>query len=313
MSNIIIQGFGQAFIWAIIALGVYLSFRTLDFADLSIEGSLPFGGVICAILIFFKVNPYIAILGSITGGMLAGMLTGVLHTKLRIPAILSGIITMTALSSINLVVLGISYGFGQSRANLPLDANIFNQAYDLLANIYKSFGIVKADAIPITKLLISFIFMIVAYLSIYYFFGTEIGMSLRATGNNLVMARAEGIDTDWMIILGLMISNGLIALGGALFVNDMGSANESDGKGAIVIGLAAIIIGEIIFGKRRSFKVSLLSIIVGSVCFFVIKNVAIILRVQHLLNLLVAIMLIAILAMPLIKKTLSKKRGVHNA
>lgn len=305
MISIFSIGIEQGLIWAVVAFGVYVSFRILDFADLSIEGSLPFGGCISAILIFGGMNPYLALLFSFIGGAIAGLLTGVLHTKLKIPAILSGIITMTGLSSINLVLLGLSYGEGQSRSNLVLSRNIFNIAYDKLKGLFDLLNIQQVDALPIIKLIVAFLFLVIIFLSIYYFFGTELGMNLRATGNNLVMAKSQSIDTDFMIILGLMISNALIALGGALFVNDMAASNETDGKGAIVIGLSAIIIGEMLFGKKRSFKVSLISIVLGSIIFFIIKNIAVNLGVQHLLNLLVAILLIVILAIPEIKKRIN--------
>lgn len=310
--NILQGGLKDGIIWGILVIGVYISFRILDIADLSIEGTFPLGGCVAAILIFWGVNPYIATILAFVFGLLGGLLTGVIHTKLKVPAILSGIITMTALSSINLVILGFASKVAPSQANLPITNDIFVHTYNLLEGMFKNLGIEKQYANIIVTLVVSGVFLLLVAFLVYWLFGTEVGMNVRATGNNQRMARAQGINTDLMIIFGLMLSNGLIALSGALFAQNGGTAIVDSGKGAIVIGLASIILGELIFGKKRSFKVSLISIIVGAIIFFIIKAIAITLNVDHLLNLLVAIMLTVILALPLIKKAIKLKKKEVN-
>ena len=315
------SGLQQGIIWGILVIGVYISFRILDFADLSIEGTFPLGACISALLIFKGWNPFLAIFISLLVGLLAGLLTGILHTKLKIPAILSGIITMTALSSLDLVILGLSLADRSNGSNalasLPIDNDIFTVVFKQTSGLFEKMGIAQKDAITIVTIGVSAIFLALVAFGVYWLFGTEIGMNLRATGNNPKMARAQGINTDVMIILGLMLSNGLIALSGALFAQSYGTAQTESGRGAIVIGLAAIILGEIIFGRKRSFKVSLISIIVGSIIFFFIKALAIELKVEHYLNLIIAIMIAFILALPLLKGKIKFKRktkeGTSNA
>jgi len=310
--NILKGGLEQGIIWGILVIGVYISFRILDIADLSIEGTFPLGASVAAVLIFHGVNPLISTLLAFIFGLIAGGITGVLHTKLKIPAILSGIITMTALFSINLVILGLSDKNKATLSSLSITNDIFSTTNKLMSGLFDSIGISKASSLSIVTIVISGLFLLVTSILVYFLFGTEIGMSVRATGNNISMARAEGINTDLMIILGLMLSNGLIALSGALFAQASSIATTDSGKGAIVIGLAGIILGELIFGKKQSFKVSLISIIIGSIIFFIIKAIAINLNVDYLLNLLLAVMLAVILALPLIKKKIKlKKREVE--
>lgn len=296
------SGLQQGFIWGILVIGVFISFRILDIADLSIEGVFPLGACIASLLIYFNVNPLVATIISFFGGTIGGLITGILHTKCKIPAILSGIITMTALSSINLIILGISSKTSNGLATLAFKNDIYQSFAKMIDRMFSLNGISKNDQIIISVFVVSGFFLIVSCVLIYWFFGTEIGMNIRATGNNQKMARAQGINTNKMIILGLMISNGLIALSGALFSQDTGNAITDSGKGAIVNGLAAIILGEIIFGKKRSFKTTLFSIIVGTVIFFVVKAFAIELQVSYLLNLVVAIIIAIVLSLPLIKK-----------
>lgn len=304
--DILTSGFEQGIIWAILVIGVYISFRILDIADLSIEGTFPLGACVVALMMFLGVNPFIACIIAMISGMIGGLVTGLLHTKLKIPAILSGIITMTALVSINLVILGFASKDSQVLSILSMDRDVFTIFTDLLMNLFK---MQRLLANTISVMVVSVIFLAIVAGLVYWLFGTEIGMSVRATGCNERMARAQGIDTDLMKILGLSLSNGLIALSGALFAQDTGTAMVESGRGAIVIGLAAIIIGEIIFG-RKTFKRSLISIIVGSIIFFIIKALAIRLNVEHFLDLLTAILIAVILAMPLIKKKLNFKKEV---
>lgn len=309
--NLLVSGLQQGLIWSIMVLGVYISYRVLDCADLSVEGTFPLGATISASLIFAGVNPWLATIVSFIGGLGAGAITGLIHTKLKIPAILAGIITMTALVSINLVVLGFCSKTSGSLASLPINSTVYKWANNTLFTlIHDKFGVstfTKAVSSKISVITITGIFVIVCYLALYYLFGTEFGMSLRATGNNKKMANAQGINTTVMIIVGLALSNGLVALSGALFAQNTGTANVDCGKGAIVIGLAAIIIGEIIFGKK-TFKIALISIIVGSFVFFLLKAIAIKLGVDHYLNLVVAILIAFIMAFPVIKPLFKKKR-----
>lgn len=308
--NLLVSGLQQGLIWSIMVLGVYISYRVLDCADLSVEGTFPLGATIAALLIFASVPPIIATIISIIGGLLAGAMTGLLHTKLKIPAILSGIITMTALVSINLVVLGFASQTSGSLASLAINNTVYkganNGIFKLFHDIFGMESFTKAISSKISVILITGAFALVCYVTIYYLFGTEFGMSLRATGNNQKMANAQGINTPVMIIIGLSISNGLVALSGALFAQNTGTANVDCGKGAIVIGLAAIIIGEIIFGKK-TFKLALISIVVGSFIFFLLKAIAIKLGVDHYLNLVVAILIAFILAFPVLKPLFKKK------
>ena len=248
--DMLTSGLEQGIIWAILVIGVYISFRILDIADLSIEGTFPLGGCIAAILIFLGVNPYIASVLAMVAGMLGGLITGLLHTKLKIPAILSGIITMTGLLSINLVILGFASETSPVMSILAMDRDVFTMFRDLLMNL---FSLQKSLANDISTVVVGIIFLSLSAGLVYWLFGTEIGMSVRATGCNQRMARAQGINTDLMIVLGLMLSNGLIALSGALFAQNTGTAMVESGRGAIVIGLAAIIIGEIIFGRKYYF------------------------------------------------------------
>lgn len=273
-------------IWSIMTLGIFISFRVLDFADLTAEGTATLGSAIATALIIGNVPPLIATIIALLGGFLAGALTGFLHTKLKIPAILAGIISMTGLYSINLRVMG--------KASIYLGD--LNTIYSYLRSFINDSFIAKS----VTTLVIVFLIFMV----LYWFFGTEIGMSIRATGMNQKMSKAHGINTDLMIILGLAISNALIAMSGALSAQNAKSANMDIGKGTIVIGLASIIIGEVIFGKR-SFKNWLISVILGSIIYQALVGVAIALGLNpNDLKLLQAILIALILGLPLFKKTL---------
>lgn len=273
-------------IWSIMTLGIFISFRVLDFADLTAEGTVTLGSAIATALIIGNVPPLIATIIALLGGFLAGALTGFLHTKLKIPAILAGIISMTGLYSINLRVMG--------KASIYLGD--LNTIYSYLRSFINDSFIAKS----VTTLVIVFLIFMV----LYWFFGTEIGMSIRATGMNQKMSKAHGINTDLMIILGLAISNALIAVSGALSAQNAKSANMDIGKGTIVIGLASIIIGEVIFGKR-SFKNWLISVILGSIIYQALVGVAIALGLNpNDLKLLQAILIALILGLPLFKKTL---------
>ena len=252
----------QGLIWGIMAIGVYITFRILDVADLTVDGSLATGGATCVMLIRAGWNPWLAILCAMLAGMLTGLITGLFHTKCGIPAILAGILTQLALYSINLRIM-------ESKANQALSVDkyplIVSQRY------VREFS---AGALTKNPLPLLLLFTVVLIAVLYWFFGTEKGCSLRATGANPNMARAQGIDTNANVVLGLMISNGLVALSGALLSQYQGSSDVQMGRGAIVIGLAAVIIGEVIFGKLfRNFGLKLFAVAIGAIIYYIVLQV----------------------------------------
>lgn len=238
-------------LWAVMTIGVYISYRILDVADLSVEGSITLGAAVCAAMIRDGGNPFLATGVALLCGLVAGGVTGVLHTKLKIPALLSGILTMIALWSVNLRVMG--------------SANVSILRMTTVFSFLTERGLSKYVAWIIVGGALS----IVVITALYWFFGTELGSAIRATGNNPNMVRAQGIHTDTMIILGLMLSNGLVALSGALIAQSQAFADIQMGTGSIVIGLASLIIGEVLLG-RRNFYARLLSLILGAITYRII-------------------------------------------
>ena len=297
MSSILlaIQGAAsQGVLWGIMTLGLYITYKVLDFADLTVDGSFALGGAVSATLLVNGMNPLLSLLAAFVAGGLSGIVTGLLHTKLKIPGILAGILTMTALYSINIRIMG--------QANIPLLG-----IDTLMSNIEVKMSLNRT----ISSLLSGVIFSTVIIVALYWFFGTELGSSIRATGNNERMVRAQGVNTDTMKIIGLMISNGLVSLSGALVAQSQGYADVGMGTGTIVIGLASIIIGEVIFGKRFAFWYILLSVVLGSIIYRIIIAVVLQMGLKSTdLKLLTAIVVAAALALPVLKLKLPKKKQV---
>ncbi len=274
----------QGLIWGIMAIGVYITFRILDIADLTVDGTLCTGGAVCIMMMQSGQNVWVSMAVALAAGMAAGMVTGLLHTFMGIPAILSGILTQLGLYSVNLKIMG--------KANQAINVDKF----DLLVSLRYIKGV------PFYKntILIVSVAIIALILILYWFFGTELGCSLRATGCNDKMARAQGINTDFNRVLGLMISNGLVALSGALLGQYQGFADVNMGRGAIVIGLAAVIIGEAVFGKVfRNFGFRLLAVALGSIIYYFVLQIVIWLGIDtDLLKLLSAAVVAVFLAIP---------------
>lgn len=279
----------QGVLWGIMTMGVYITYKVLDYADLTVDGSFATGGAVTAILIVNGMNPFLSILFALLAGFAAGLITGVLHTKLKIPAILSGILSQLALYSINIIIMG--------KANTPL------LGVPTAVTGVKQW--VPALSDNTIALLLGMAATLVIIAALYWLFGTELGCCVRATGNNEFMVRALGGNTDAMKIFGLMLSNGLVALSGALVAQTQGYADVGMGIGAIVIGLASVIIGEVLMGKRFSFAYKLLSVVVGSVVYRII--IAVVLRFgmkSTNLKLLTAVIVAIALSVPVMKKKL---------
>jgi putative ABC transport system permease protein len=274
----------QGLVWGIMAIGVYITYRILDIADLTVDGSLCTGGAVCIMLMLSGHNVWVAMFGALLAGMAAGLATGFLHTFMGIPAILSGILTQLGLYSINLKTMG--------KANQAINVD----KYSLLISL----RFIKNVPFFKNTILLVAIIILVLIVILYWFFGTELGCSLRATGCNDRMARAQGINTDFNRVLGLMISNGLVALSGALLAQYQGFADINMGRGAIVIGLAAVIIGEAVFGHIfRNFGLRLLAVALGSIIYYLVLQVVIWRGVDtDLLKLLSAAVVAVFLAIP---------------
>lgn len=251
----------QGLIWGIMAIGVYITYKLLDIADLTVDGSFCTGGAVCVMMITGGCNVWLALLAAIIAGMLAGMATGLLHTSCGIPAILAGILTQLALWSVNLAIMGM-------KANQSLNVNKF----DLLVSLRYLQDVGKGTR-PFWQhpIFLVGVVTVVIIAILYWYFGTEQGSSLRATGANPNMSRAQGINTNFTKVLGLVISNGLVALSGALLSQYQSFADINMGRGAIVIGLAAVIIGDVVFGKLfRNFGLKLLAVSLGSIIYYVV-------------------------------------------
>lgn len=304
LFNAMPGAFAQGLIWGITAIGIYITYRILDIADLTVDGSICTGGATCIMMMLSGHNVFISMLAATLAGMLTGLVTGLFHTFMGIPAILAGILTQLGLYSVNLKIMG--------KANQAIGV----EKYDLLVALryirnvpfYKNTIFVVAVCILLLVMLL------------YWFFGTELGCSLRATGCNDRMSKAQGINTDFAKVLGLMISNGLVGLSGALLAQYQGFADVTMGRGAIVIGLAAVIIGEAVFGRVfHNFGFKLIGVALGSILYYIVFQAVVWMGLDpDLLKLLTALLVATFLAVPYWKgkyftKANVKKGGQPNA
>ena len=302
LINALPGAFSQGLVWGIMALGVYVTYRILDVADLTVDGSLATGGAVCVMMIRAGVNPWVALFAAFVAGGVAGLVTALLHTKCGIPAILAGILTQLALYSVNLRIMG-------GKSNQPVSVDKYNL---IVSQRYVREFSLSNPMIPI-------IIVIAAIIGIlYWFFGTEKGCSIRATGANKNMARAQGINPDNDIILGLILSNALVALSGALIAQYQGAVDVNMGRGAIVIGLAAVIIGEVVFKKiKHNFAGTLTFVTFGAVIYYIVIQITLLLGLNtNDLKLITAVIVGLFLALPYWKGKVSERRsrkGAKNA
>lgn len=288
--ELVLSTVAQGLLWAVLAIGLFITFRILDIADLSIEGTYPLGGAIAVMTITGGGSPLLAVIFAFFGGCIAGAVTGFLHTKLKIPALLAGILTMIGLYSINLRIMG--------RATTSILGE--ETVYSFFEN-----NMSKVSATLIVGLLAT----LVVWFFCYIFFGTELGAAIRATGDNPQMIRAQGTNTDVTIMLGLIISNGFVGVTGALLSQSNGYADVNMGTGVLVTGLASIIIGEVLFGTR-SFKNWLISVVLGSIVYRAVVAFVLWLGMNpNDLKLLTAVIVAVALALPLIKSKMQKLRS----
>lgn len=303
--NIVLNILTSALPCSLLAVGIFITYRLLDFADLTAEGSFLLGACVTAAMIHSGLNPFLATICGTLTGTLCGILTGILNRYLKIPKLLSGIITLTASGSIALLIMGTTSSISMFATQVPINVKEGGKVQTIFSLFYPWMNpwnrIVEAG---ILILIVALVIVIV-----YYFFGTEYGMSIRATGMNEKMARAQGINTTFATIVGVAISNTLIGLGGALFVQDSLAVSTTFASGYLVIGLASILIGEAIFGKR-SFKNWLISVSLGAIVYFIITTIVIQLGFPtQLKNLLYAILITIALCIPFFKKWISSLKN----
>ncbi|MCI6431870.1 MAG: ABC transporter permease [Oliverpabstia sp.] len=286
----------QGLIWGIMAIGVYITYKILDLADLTVDGTMCTGGAVCIMMMLNGHSVGVALLCAFIAGMLAGLATGILHTTMKIPAILAGILTQLGLYSINLRIM-------DNKANQAISVD----KYDLLVSLRYIKGV------PFYKntIVIVAIVILVVIAILYWFFGTELGCAVRSTGCNEKMACAQGINTNFCKILGLMISNGIVALASGLYAQYQGFADVNAGRGAIVIGLAAVIIGEVVFGKiAQNFGFKLLSVALGAIIYYLVLQVVLWMGLNsNDLKLLSAIVVAIFLAIPAVLESWKTKRA----
>ena len=289
----------QGLLWGIMAIGVYITYRILDVADLTVDGTLATGGAVCIMLMRSGLNPWLALLCAFLAGLLAGLATGLLHTRCGIPAILSGILTQLALYSVNLRIMG-------GKSNQPISVDKYNL---VVSQRYVTEFSLRNPLIP------AVVTLVVLIAILYWFFGTEYGSALRATGANPHMASAQGIDTRVAVTVGLMLSNGLVALAGALLAQYQGATDVNMGRGAIVIGLAAVIIGDVLLGKVfRNFALKLCTVVVGAVVYYLVLQIVLQLGLNtNDLKLFTALIVALFLSIPYWKGNVFRKKAAKTA
>ena len=298
MLQAMLGAVSQGILWGIMVLGVFITYKLLDIADLTVDGSFALGGCVCAVLVVNQgVDPWLALLAGTVAGIAAGAVTGLLHTLFDIPAILAGILTQISLWSINLRVMG--------KSNVPL-----LKSTTVFSSISDATGISQANV----TMIVGAVFAVAVIVLLYWFFGTEIGSALRATGNNEHMSRALGIDTRVTKVIALMLSNGLVGLAGALICQSQKYADIGMGTGGIIIGLAAIVIGEVLGrltpGKLRSFSSRLIAAVVGSIVYFLIRAIVLQLGMDaNDMKLLSAIIVAVALAVPVVWERYQLRRS----
>ena len=283
----------QGLIWGIMAIGVYITYKILDIADLTVDGSFCTGGAVFVMLFGSGANLWLALLAALLAGMLAGLVTGLLHTVCGIPAILAGILTQLGLYSVNMAIMDF-------KASVALSITNGETLNKLLVSLRFVQG--SKSGYPIWRHPVVVVGLMTAALIaiLYWFFGRELGAALRATGSNQNMARAQGINTDWAKVLGLVLSNGLVALSGALMCQYNGANNIDVGRGAIVIGLAAVVIGEVIFGRIfRNFALKLLAVSIGAILYYIVIQAVLAMGLNpNYLKLLSALVVAVFLSLP---------------
>ena len=288
LFNMLPGAVAQGLIWGIMAIGVYMTYKVLDLADLTVDGTLTTGGAVCVMMLLSEHSVGEALLVSFLAGMLAGLVTGLFHTAMGIPAILAGILTQLGLYSVNLRIM-------EGKANQSLSMG----KYDILVSLRW----VRDVPFYQNTIFVSTLFVVILIGVLYWFFGTETGCAIRATGCNPHMSRAQGINTNFCKIMGLMLSNGIVALSGGLFAQYQSFADVNMGRGAIVIGLAAVIIGQVVFGKiRGNFAFKLLTVALGAILYYLVLQVVIWLGMDpNDLKLLSALVVAVFLSIPYLK------------
>lgn len=286
----------QGLIWGIMAIGVYITYKILDLADLTVDGTMCTGGAVCIMMMLNGHSVGVSLLCAFVAGMLAGLVTGVLHTTMGIPAILAGILTQLGLYSINLRIM-------DDKANQAIGVD----KYDLLVSL----RFIKGVPFYKNTIVIEIVVIVILIAILYWFFGTELGCAIRSTGCNERMACAQGINTNFCKILGLMISNGIVAFASGLYAQYQGFADVNAGRGAIVIGLASVIIGEVVFSRiTRNFGIKLLSVALGAIIYYLVIQVVLWLGLKpNDLKLLSAIVVAAFLAIPVMMDKWKVKRS----
>ena len=291
----------QGIIWGIMALGVYITYRLLDFADLTVDGSMVTGGAVAVVLIRGGMHPVLALVFAFLAGMAAGFVTGILHTALGIPGILASILTQISLYSINLGIMG--------KANQAINVD----QYELVASLRYVTAEMDVRIAFFLRMILCAILLIAL---LYWFFGTELGASIRVTGCNPQMASAQGINTNFCKVLALMISNGLVGLSGGIYAQYQGSADINMGRGAIVIGLAAVIISEVLFekicaGRKIAFAYTLFAVFIGAILYYVVIGLVLWLKMpSDYMKLFSAVVVACFLSIPYLRQKYLKKKGV---